>query len=218
MLVSHRHRFIFIHTYKTAGTSVRRALEPFVEARWRNRTARLTHRLGLPFPRTVPLHLTARQARERVPGEVFNRYFKFAFVRNPWDWQVSLYHWMLSHPDHFQHDLIRGLGGFDAYIRWRVDGNVVLQKTLLGDRKGRLLVDHVGRMETVHDDFAEICRIVGVSDVRLPHKNRSFSRDYRGYYTDETRELIARAFADDIEAFDYTFDGPAHPPRAALRA
>lgn len=207
MLVSHRHRFIFIHTYKTAGTSVRRALEPYVEARWHYRTARLTHRLGIAFPRIVPFHLTARQVRERVPRDVFDRYFKFAFVRNPWDWQVSLYHWTMSHPQHFQHDLVRGLGGFDGYIRWRADGNAVLQKTLIGNREGRLLVDHVGRMETIHDDFAEICRIVGISGVQLPHKNRSFSRDYRTYYNDETRDLVARAFAEDIKRFGYTFDG-----------
>lgn len=208
MLVSHRHRFIFIHTYKTAGTSVRRALEPFVEDRWRFRTARFTHRLGLPFPRTAPFHLNARQVREWVSPEVFERYFKFAFARNPWDWQVSLYHWTLNHPDHFQHDLVRGMGGFEPYIRWRVDGNVVTQKTLLSDDDGTLLVDYVGRMETLHDDFAEICRIIGLSDLPLPHKNRSSERDYRTYYTEETGALVARAFAEDVELFGYTFDGP----------
>jgi hypothetical protein len=211
MLISHRHRFIFIHLWKTAGTSVRRALDPYVEGRWRRRVAGVTRRLGLPFPRTDPIHLAAPEVRERVGPEVYDRYFAFGFVRNPWDWQVSLYHWTLAHPEHFQHDFVRQLGGFDPYIRWRVEKEVRLEQTFFADAEGRLLVDYVGRIETLQDDFAEICRSIGLPAVTLPHANASRPRDYRTFYTDETRELVAQTFADDIALFRYDFDGPAAP-------
>ena len=42
-----------------------------------------------------------------------------------------------------------------------------------------------------------------------PHRNRSGHKDYRTYYTDETRDLVAEAFRGDIETFGYTFDGLA---------
>lgn len=217
MLVSHRHRFLFVHIYKTAGTSVRRTLEPYADGFWKYRLARLTRRVGIPYPAVPPFHLDARGARARVPPEAFERFFKFTFVRNPWDWQVSLYHWMLSHASHHQHAFTKGLGGFDAYIRWRTAEGVGLQQAFLRDEDGTFLMDYVGRMETIDDDFAEVCRTVGLPPLRLPHVNRSGHRDYRDLYTDETRELVARAFAQDIEMFGYTFDGVDGPPRLPAR-
>lgn len=218
MLVSHRHRFIFIHTYKTAGISMRRALDPYAEGRARRWVAKYARRFRLPAPATPRLHMPAREVRALVSPAVFDRYFTFAFVRNPWDWQVSLYHYMLKATDHFQHELAKSFAGFEAYIRWRVAEEVRLQKAFVTDREGRMIVDFVGRMEHADEDFAHVCRTVGLPPIRLPHRNRSRHRDYRTYYTDETREMVARAFADDIEAFGYTFDGTVRRPRAARRA
>ncbi len=218
MLVSHRHRFIFIHTYKTAGMSVRRVLDPYAEGRARRWVAKYARRLRLPAPATPRFHMPAREVRALLSPEVFDSYFTFAFVRNPWDWQVSLYHYMLKATDHYQHELAKSFAGFDAYIRWRVDKEVRLQKAFVTDEDGRMIVDFVGRMECVDEDFAHVCRTVGLPPIRLPHKNRSRHRDYRGYYSDETREMVARAFAEDIDAFGYTFDGLVRRPRAARRS
>jgi len=208
VLVSHRHRFIFVHLYKTAGMSVRQALDPYAEGRARRWVASYARRLGLPAPSTPPYHLSAREIRDRLGAEVFDGYFTFAFVRNPWDWQVSLFHYLRTRRDHRQHEMARAFPDFDAYIRWRVAEEVRLQNTFLADEAGRTIVDFVGRMETIDDDFARVCRAVGLPPLRLPHRNRSRHRDYRGYYTDETRDLVARAFAEDIDLFGYGFDGP----------
>jgi Sulfotransferase family len=217
MLVSHRHRFVFIHVYKVAGTSMRRALERFCEDRWKRRAARVLSGRGLYRPNLPPAHLTAREARDHVSQRVFDNYFTFAFVRNPWDWQVSLYHYMRKVETHHQHEVAKRLAGFDDYIRWRVDEEVRLQKAFVVDERERVMVDFIGRMERIGEDFRHICRAVGLPPVRLPHQNRSGHRDYRTYYNDHTRELVARAFAEDIALFGYTFDGPVadHRRRAA---
>jgi len=210
MLLSHRHRFIFIHVYKVAGTSMRAALEPYCEGGWKRSMARNLGRFGVHWPPLPRPHLTAAQVRDMLPPEVFSSYFKFAFVRNPWDWQVSLYHYMRQRDDHKQSELVRGMDDFDEYIRWRVAEDRHLQLEFVNDpADGRRIVDYVGRIETVDDDFAEICRRAGLPPIQLPHTNRSRHRDYRSYYSDESRELVARAFKDDIEAFGYTFDGLA---------
>jgi hypothetical protein len=192
MLLSLRHKFIFIHIYKAAGTSVTHALRPF-------------SREPLLRPRTVPRlpdHITAAELRDTI-GDLFDRCFKFTFVRNPWDWQVSLYHYMRQTRKHPQHQLVRGMS-FDDYIRWRVTEDKHLQKEFVTDAEGKTIVDFIGRFEILESDFAAVCARIGIS-ASLPHRNPSRHADYRTYYDDATRELIATHFREDIEMFGYAF-------------
>ncbi|HEX3109804.1 MAG TPA: sulfotransferase family 2 domain-containing protein [Thermoanaerobaculia bacterium] len=192
MLLSLRHKFIFIHIYKAAGTSVTHALRPFTREPWWRRRA---------VPR-LPDHITAAELREII-GDLFDRCFKFTFVRNPWDWQVSLYHYMQQTRKHPQHRLVSAMT-FDDYIRWRVTEDKHLQKEFVTDAGGKTIVDFVGRFENLEDDFAVACAKIGIS-ATLPHTNRSRHADYRTYYDDVTRELVASHFREDIEMFGYTF-------------
>lgn len=220
MLISHSHRFIFFHVAKTGGISVRRALEPYAEEPERfkiPRPARL--KAGKPNPfygvwEAMLLHAKASDAQHELPVEVFEPYFKFAFVRNPWDLQVSMYHFILREETHLRHALVRSLGSFEAYLEWLVQtpnpfpkGATRLQQEPLIDGEGRLLVDFVGRYERLAEDFEQVCKHLRL-DVYLPHLNRTEHQDFRRYYTDATRALVAEHFAEDIERFGYTFDGP----------
>ena len=96
MLLSHRYNFLFVHIAKTGGTSVRDALD---RLRWQDPkyypmwlcsrlSALFNHELACKLPR----HAKAIAAQEMLPRELYQRLFKFAFVRNPWDLQVSSYH------------------------------------------------------------------------------------------------------------------------------
>src|SRR4051794_37346885 len=110
MLLSYEHRFIFIHVYKVAGTSVVAALEPFAhrpEKLFVNRLlSKFNHLLGthLTWPhhklKIFNDHVKALDLKRALPAAIFDNYFKFAFVRNPWDWQVSLYHYMKQESKH----------------------------------------------------------------------------------------------------------------------
>jgi len=75
-----------------------------------------------------------------------------------------------------------------------------------------LLVDAVGRFESLEEDFSQICRRLGLS-ANLPHANRSSHRDYRFYYTDRTIEYVADRCRDDISRFGYAFDDAADQTR-----
>ena len=93
MIISHKKKFIFVHIYKTAGSSVRRRLERFDAAynlfHWGK--SKFTPNPVLIAPLGLK-HSDAKTIRKAVGAETYDSYFSFCFVRNPWDWQVSLYH------------------------------------------------------------------------------------------------------------------------------
>jgi len=221
--ISHDHKFIFIHTYKAAGSSIRKALEPFEYPNLAVRKASkwidlLLGAMGIKHPykisqiplalRVYPMHIQAKELKTLLPAAIYDDYFKFAFVRNPWDWQVSLYHYILETPHQFQHDLIKSFKDFDVYIRWRVEHDARLQKDFITDDEGGSIVDFVGRFENINDDFSKICKMLSITTA-LPHIKRSNHRDYRSYYSDESANLISQAFREDIDYFGYTFDPPS---------
>lgn len=212
MLISYSHQFIFVHVYKVAGTSVRHSLSPYARDPERYLPSRLFKRLSghrvLPQRGLVALttHSSARKIKQALPLDVFEQFYKFAFVRNPWDWQVSLYHFMLKERSHHQHDLMKLQQSFDQYIEWRVNEDRRLQKDFVVNENGELIVDFIGRYETLEQDFAAVCDQVGLK-YHLPHLNTSSHRDYKALYTPKTSALVAEAFREDIEFFGYTFDG-----------
>jgi hypothetical protein len=208
--LSHTHRFIFVHVYRTGGQSVSQALRPysfvprgpltrvpFVRRYGKGRFAALREaNYG---------HLTALELRAALPAEVFDSYYKFAFVRNPWDWHVSIYHYVRQLSDHPDHELFTSFDGFDRYLDWRIrERGPELQSSFVLDDSGAQLVDFIGRHETFGRDFATVCQRIGV-ECSLPHKNRSSHRDFRDYYTPQTRALVAEVYRKDIELFGYEF-------------
>lgn len=219
MLISHSHRFIFIHTAKTGGMSIRQVLAPLCEEPARFRTPRPRPEVdGRANPlyvawQSLLLHAPARAAARELP-EAFDAYLTFAFVRNPWDWQVSMYHFILREPTSRTHEEVKALGSFEAYLRWIVEARAPYPKgipkrqsdMLTGD-DGRLLVDVVGRYERLAEDFAALGARLGIPG-GLPRLNRSEHGAFRDYYTPTTRALVARHLEEDIDRFGYTFDGP----------
>jgi len=230
MPVDHRHRFIFVHIPKTAGISVMLALQRTrvkLEFNRRNVLARLLeHPARVEIIQTlrefstlgtmtnfVEQHLPAVVLRQLVPPEVWGGYYKFSFVRNPWDLCVSSYHYMKhafeTSPELVIHDpdlaAVMAACDFEGYLRalplFSARGDMT---AYLADDDGQPLVDFVGRFETIEQDFATICARLGVT-TSLTHENRGDRADYREYYTAVTRQIVARHYARDIERFEYTF-------------
>ncbi|HKJ71471.1 MAG TPA: sulfotransferase family 2 domain-containing protein [Gammaproteobacteria bacterium] len=219
MLYSYRYRFLFVHLAKTGGTSVRTALDRY---RWRDpmfypqiicrRLSDLTRRrMGVRIPR----HAKAITAQEMLPKDLFESLFKFAFVRNPWDLQVSSWYHIARERPH----LVAGIDDFESFLHWKfddperpyhyiVDASTEPQWHSLMDFNGSRIVDFVGHYETLVDDYHEACRRIGLKrPPELPHKRKAEGRsDYRAYYTDRAAEIIDRHFRIDIDNLGYTFD------------
>ena len=136
--------------------------------------------------------------------EAFKSYFSFSFVRNPWDWQTSLYEYALTCNSHHQHNFVKNLAGFDDYIRWRCTQEVRYQRDFIYSQDGAQLVDYVGRFERLEEDFGLVCSRFGVT-ASLPRLRISKKKPYQCYYNAETRALVSRVFEPDIRLFNYTF-------------
>jgi hypothetical protein len=218
MLISHTHSFIFFHVAKVAGISIREALVPYTQEPERFRMRRPPREIqGKPNPLyqiwdSALTHATAKQTQKALPNE-FQRYYKFAFVRNPWDWQVSMYHFLLKKTENPRYKTIRALGSFQNYLEWVVKlteerpfpkGATKLQKNMLVDHENKVAMDEIGRFESLEADFQRITTKLGIS-ANLPKRNYSHHQDYRGYYHAQTRKLVATHFAEDIDLFKYTF-------------
>ncbi|MCW5515598.1 sulfotransferase family protein [Muriicola sp. Z0-33] len=209
MIISHGKKFIFIHNYKVAGTSMRQALkshndQSFLKCSLDSKFKFLLGSYPKIYSSQFDGHSTALEIKNKIPAEVFDSYYKFGFVRNPWDWQVSLYTYMLKSPNHYQHELITSLGSFEKYLDWRIHNELRLQKRFFYDEQNNCLVDFIGKMEQLNEDLDTIGRKLGIT-IDLPHlkksrKNNSFSQ----HYTERTIDLVNEAFAEDIKTFGYT--------------
>lgn len=218
MLISHSHHFIFFHVTKVAGISIANALKPYTEEPNHFRIARPVAELkGKPNPmyemwKAALLHAKAKDVKKELTPNVFDTYFKFAFVRNPWDWQVSMRHFILKETTHIHHERVKAMHNFEEYLNWVMNtknpypkGGTKFQKQAIADDEGHLLVDYLGRFEDLATGFNQVCQHLNL-DTSLPHLNKSRHSDYKSYYDDTTREMVADYFKDDIRLFGYQFD------------
>lgn len=217
MLLSNKYNFLFVHIAKTGGTSVRAALEGL---RWRDPSyypmwlcSKLSRLMGHRIASKLPRHAKVIAAQEMLPHDYFAGLFKFAFVRNPWDLQISSFH----HIRRERPEFLQGKTEFIDFLKWKfdperpwqyhIDTSIELQSDYVIDLHGKVIVDFIGRYENLQQDFATVCERIGVEPIVLPHKRKASDRsDYRGYYSAETRALVADYFRRDIELFGYTFD------------
>jgi len=210
VLVSHSHKFIFVHIQKTAGQSLKRALEPYCNRPPRTGIRRLLSHLPLPEnPARAALraHATARWARLKLTPRLYDSYCAFTVVRNPFDRAVSNYNFLQQRPAHHSHRHVSRLT-FDEYLaflksrRWLRDPT---QRYRVVDGRGRLMCDPVLKVETLDADFTALCARLGLQGVGgLGRTNTSSHKPYSEYYEKRaTRDAVVDLFAADFDTFGY---------------
>jgi hypothetical protein len=206
MIISHKHRFIFVKTLKTAGTSIEVFLSrhcgphdvltpivPHVEPhRPRNHEGYFNH-------------MPAAEIRDRVGAEVWNNYFKFCVERNPWDKTLSYYHMMYHR---------RGGGlTFDQFLA-EGDFPIDYPKYTEPGNPERVIVDRVLRYERLNEELAEVFGQLGIPftgslGVNAKSEYRTDRRPYREVYARRQFNLVATVFAHELDlqtTTDYTDD------------
>lgn len=150
-------------------------------------------------------HATARQARRVLGKDIFDNYYKFAVERNPWDRQVSLYmhrEWKKKNksPD-FDKDMKSFFYRSTEYVKlnnWSIYG--------IGQD---VVVDRVLRYENLTSELDSLRQALGIKKkIELPVR-RKYTDDrphYSTYYSDETRDMIARWYKKEIDALGFKFE------------
>jgi len=213
MRISHEFKLIYFSIPKTGSEAIRSLLDPVSEEDI------------VTFPdvcEMTPFHSHMRPYDTRhvfaSRGWPFERYLRFATVRNPWARLASLYkmvcrncgdQWGGSFSDWVQKLDPTGLSTANMPAKWYAHGTMSMT-TFLSDPEGRSLVDQVYRVEdqteVLHD---MITARVGADRVeqRVEHKNKAERPyDWRSMYSTDSRDRIAELYADDIGRFGYTFD------------
>ena len=226
MLMSNKKKFIFIHIYKTAGTSVMKVFLPY--ARLREKAAfapGLAKRIIMKVNRLIGLnhnglrHITgfhkfakASDAVAKLGAKRYSQYYSFVFVRNPYDWAVSTYFYLRHLVQHPLHQKAMSME-FEEYIVWAIAQKPDRLSDWLKDEQGKIIVSYVGRLEHLEDDLVKICAKLDIPFEKAPHENASPGRekDYRQYFNAHTRKLVGDYFAADLVMFGYNFDGIAGP-------
>jgi hypothetical protein len=187
---------IMIHIPKSAGTSVSRAL------------------YGRPVGHYKASDYLAISRKE------FKKYFVFSIVRNPWDRVVSAYSFAKQGgTDYVQplpNDIYKSpqFSDFKTFVmRWlafqdlsKCDVVFQPQHIFVCDTDKHILVDYIGRYEALNDAIEYVSRQVNKSiSIKALNKSERQTR-YQDYYDDETKQMVARLYADDISIFSYSFD------------
>jgi hypothetical protein len=207
MIISDSLKFIFVAIPKTGTHSVRRALRPHMSEEDMEQV-RLFEEKKFPIPELASLrhgHISLAQLKPFLEPAKFDSYFKFAFVRNPFDRFVSYCAFMTRKGGEFEKDpqgVMRHIltaPGPRAHILFQP------QCSFIVGSDGRPLTDYIGRVEQMQSSFDEICDRIGISRATLEKTNESSRADYRQYYDDRIREGVAKLYARDLELFGYEF-------------
>lgn len=204
---------IFVHIPKCAGISVGRTL----------------------FGEYEGNHLPIPAYQMIFDQQDFDEYFKFSFVRNPWDRLVSAYRFMkhgaeaatavgLVAPDASRHaetkrsvrSEVSQFDDFEHFVTsWVRPENIRLHEHFRGQHRfvcspnGKLQLDFVGRFETLDQDVQSVAERLGVATELVHHNRTNASHEtkasVRDMYTPRTRDIVAKMYEKDIRLFDYSF-------------
>jgi hypothetical protein len=201
--------FIFVHIPKTGGTSIECALcQYFLDSPLHTLERDQADAHLLPTRNVVHQHFKLQHFQSRF-GLDLEQYFTFSFVRNPWDLVVA----EIAYFQRQRHPVFRGCD-FRQAVRRMIEfvGTVwghdfAPQTSYLTNQHGVIAMDFIGRFETLQDDFNLVCDRLDMPRLLLPQANCSPKprAHYSAYYDQETRALVERHFATDIETFGYCF-------------
>ena len=207
MIISKEHRFIFVAIPKTGTHSIRRALREHLGPNDLEQV-QLFENKRFPIPELARLehgHISLAQVRPFLSEEDFRSFFKFAFVRNPFDRFVSYCAFMTRENGAFERNP-------RAVMRYFLFQAPPLQHILFQPQHifvsaptGDLFSDKIGRVEDMQQSYDEICARLGIPSEQLEKANSSKRGAYRNYYDQQLIDGVRTMYGRDLQLFGYDF-------------
>ena len=186
-MINHQYKFLFIHIPRTSGSSIEYQFS-YKEGQEKNK------------------HWNLNDWKNHLNSNDFDSYFKFTFVRNPWDILISKYvtSWYS----------LKGRGPSIGYKSGKTLKYFLDHYEPVAHEHGDSLLsyfdpkqmDFIARFENRNKDLKYISNKIGFNiDTNTKRRDHRHKKHYTEYYDDETREIVAERYAKDIEYFGYKF-------------
>ena len=190
--VNEEEKFIYYDTPKCASTTIKSSL--FCD--------------GVYFTKEYNAINSAGPYSLVDPKQKLDHYFKFCFCRNPYSLMVSNYRMFTTQKHRLEqmrqfHSSPEKMS-FLEFLQFTKIYNNHHWQPQTQFIKG-YDIDFIGRFENLQNDFDIVCKKIGISRKPLIHANRTNHKHYSEYYDDETREIVAERYREDIEYFGYKF-------------
>ncbi|MBI84842.1 MAG: hypothetical protein CMJ81_16740 [Planctomycetaceae bacterium] len=223
MIISHEKKFIFFHIPKTGGSSLTWNLRHVADSQQQSPSADLEDGWQDAVHFDGKQHSSFRDNAGLC--ERHSDYFKFTFVRNPWDVVLS---WYLAlsrkqpesvSPENFRRFVVNHLQHFFLvlaknpvnFLKCRPFGmNRLIRKTqtsYITDLQGNVAVDYLARYESYDQEFEYLMKKLQVTNYEQKKVNVANvdKIPYTDFYDARSKDLVARTYRKDIESFGYDF-------------
>ncbi|QDT42752.1 Sulfotransferase family protein [Gimesia alba] len=183
IIVSDKHKFLYMKPAKTAGTSIlRECLQ--------------SHPLGLFNVKDDPKRF--QEWINAIRDEELEEYFIFAVARNPWDRVVSI-------ASYFKIPVRDFINRIDFHWQNKAIKYHSLPISSYTHHDGHPFVDFVCRFETLQPDMDQVFDQLKIKREKLPITNQSEHAHYSTYYTEQEIKKVAALYQHDIDYFGYCF-------------
>ncbi|MEX2475461.1 sulfotransferase family 2 domain-containing protein [Marinobacter sp.] len=231
MIVCHKYKFIFLKTSKTAGSSIEMALSRFCgpddiitplseeEDALRVKQGGVAPQNYLEYPfrykpsqlwkfisrgkslRRFYNHIPARKLKRRLGKDIWDSYYKFCVVRDPWDRTISQYYWRLRNEDQPM--------SIDKFLDSRHIDSLIRKGIGVYTIDGKIVVDKICRYENLEQHLEEVRNELGLPEpISLPQAKATFRKDKRHYsevLSEHQKEKIRVIFSDEIKLLGYEY-------------
>jgi hypothetical protein len=197
MIISHKYKFIFIKTRKTAGSSIEWFLQNYLGDNDISTGSRYDG-LEPKNIKNVDGHVGWEWIQKHYPNE-WNTYYKFAVERNPWDLMVSKFYWYKKIKPH------KSKRGFEFFVNYNAGR---LNDWCKYAKKSQVVVDEVVKYENLHKWFSDQNIVPYDNELLTTYVKRSNNKEissYRELYNKPLIKLIKSEYNKQIKLLKYSF-------------
>lgn len=201
MIISHKYKFIFVKTRKTAGSSVEKVLSQYLGPNDIRTSMPIENISALNISENAEQHIGRKEISNMFPEE-WKNYYKFTIERNPWDKTVSAFYFYKDFKPRKTKD------GFNFFVT--NPKSTVVNDWQKYTKNDKICVDRIIEYDNLHNEFAEVCSLLGIpynNELKRTYLKGQHRKDknYRSMYNDEIKNVISRQYEKPINYFNYKF-------------